>query len=63
MQQLALRPYGDATFGAQRDHAIVLIDQVNAACINDKVVYRAQFTFPQNLAGTQIQRSQVAIVT
>ncbi|SVK52574.1 Uncharacterised protein [Acinetobacter baumannii] len=63
MQQIALRPHGHAAFGAERHHAIVLVDQVDAARVDDEIIHRTQLAFPDDLTGTQIQRRQVAVVT
>ncbi len=56
MQQIALRPQRYAAVSGQRQHAIVLIDQVDTVSVDDKVIDRTQLAFPHNLTTAQIQR-------
>ncbi|CNU67856.1 Uncharacterised protein [Salmonella enterica subsp. enterica serovar Bovismorbificans] len=56
MQQIALRPQRYAAVSGQRQHAIVLIDQVDTVAVDDKVIDRTQLAFPHNLTTAQIQR-------
>ncbi|MNY47603.1 hypothetical protein D3C86_1828850 [compost metagenome] len=58
-----MRPQRNAAIGAQRQQAIVLINQINAITFNDEIIHRTQFTFPHDLAAAQIQRREVAVIS
>ena len=62
VQQIALRPQRHATFGAQRQQTVVLIHHINTVAVDDEIVHGTQLTFPHDLAATQVQRRQVAVV-